>query len=73
MSEGGNAGATQGYLLRCERCSGRMFLERYTQPCDTCKRTGASSCPMCWVHEELSCVNCGGVVYLPRKRKGELG
>ena len=61
-----------GIVSKCERCSGRMLLEIFTQPCEECKRTGASVCGSCWVHKEFNCINCGNTVYAKPVRRREL-
>ena len=61
-----------GDKRKCERCNGRMFMDSFQQPCDQCKETGAQTCRNCWVHLEWGCVNCGHVVYMPRRRRHEV-
>lgn len=46
-------------------------MEVFSQPCEECKRTGATVCGSCWVHQELSCINCGNVEYFKPRRRDE--
>lgn len=56
----------------CIRCNGRMFMERYDEPCRDCKRNGASICGNCRVHVEWVCINCGSTRHEPVRRRKEL-
>lgn len=57
---------------RCPRCNGRMVLDSFNQACDECRENGATVCGNCWIHYELSCVQCGHVKYFPRKRRKDM-
>lgn len=59
-------------LPKCARCNGKMMLEIFNQPCEQCKTSGATVCGSCWVHEEHTCINCGGTVYMKPRRRREM-